>query len=348
MPLEVIKKPTFVRLMLGVVLLILPLLAWVDYQQGYVIAAVIDSLAVVALLGLILTVDRLGVRQVARLALLVAFVLAAIGSVDKLGSTPNLVWFPVMPVLYVFLGGLRLGCVLTVCHYFFISVSYFFIPSVNGSLETSTWLQVSLAYWTASVLAFSYEYVQQQLNDRLRAMAERDRLTGLLNRRGMETRLEELAAFLERNDVVVTLALLDIDHFKDVNDRHGHDVGDSVLADTGRQLSGAFRRSDYVARWGGEEFLVVLTRTDLEQATPVLDGLRQSFAQTRSLPQTTITMSIGATEWVPGETLEAALKRADTALYQAKQQGRNRISTAPSENSRPASRDNVLPLSRIR
>jgi diguanylate cyclase (GGDEF)-like protein len=118
---------------------------------------------------------------------------------------------------------------------------------------------------------------------------------------------------------------MDIDHFKLVNDQHGHDVGDSVLTEVSNQLTAAFRSSDYVSRWGGEEFLIALTRTGIDDASLVLDRLRAQIADSRRLSRTPVTMSIGSTEWRPGEDLHTALKRADTALYEAKDAGRNRI-----------------------
>ena len=325
MSLETMQRPTFVRLMLGVALSVLPLLAFVDYQNGYYLATLIDGVAAIALLSLAVSVKWLGVSRVARLTLVVVFVLAAIGSIDKLDSTANLAWLPVMPVLYVYLGGLRAGVILTVCHFLIISAAHTLMPS--ATIDSSVWLQVSLAYFTTATLAISYEFVQERLTAQLRELAERDRLTGLLNRRGMEKRLLELSNFLSRHDVVVTLALMDIDHFKLVNDQHGHDVGDSVLAEISGQLAAAFRSSDYVSRWGGEEFLIAMTRTGIDDASLVLDRFRAQIADSRCLSRTPVTMSIGSTEWRPGEELDTALKRADTALYKAKDSGRNRMAT---------------------
>jgi diguanylate cyclase (GGDEF)-like protein len=163
----------------------------------------------------------------------------------------------------------------------------------------------------------------------LRALADHDPLTGLLNRRGMEERLRELSGFLERHEVVVTLALLDVDHFKRVNDEHGHDVGDAVLGEISRELQRVFRDSDYLARWGGEEFLVALTHTDLRQATSVLERLRAEIHGVSVFSVPSITLSMGAAEWRPGKDLNAALKQADVALYEAKKKGRNKLVAAP-------------------
>jgi len=320
------KQPVLVRLMLGIALVILPAVAWVDYGQGFLFSAMVEVFAAMALLMLTLSIRPLGAKRSAQLTLLIMFCLAALGSVEKLGSTPNFAWFSVMPFLYISIGGLRLGGCLTAAHFVFIAACYLLLeqPLVT-EIDTGTWIQVALAYFTAAGLAVSYEFGQRQLRLRLRALADHDPLTGLLNRRGMEKRLEELSSFLRRHDIVVTLALLDIDHFKQVNDKYGHDVGDTVLKEIGRELKRIFRTSDYLARWGGEEFLVALTHTNIDDATQVLERLRAEIAGLREFSVPSITLSMGAAEWHPDVDLSAALKQADVALYEAKERGRNNL-----------------------
>ena len=141
----------------------------------------------------------------------------------------------------------------------------------------------------------------------------------------MEKRLQELAGFLSRQELVVTLALLDVDRFKLVNDEHGHDVGDRVLAGFGAALKRVFRSSDCLARWGGDEFLVALPQTTANEAQQVLERLRAEIAEPGADGLPIITVSIGAVEWRPGVALGATLKQADLALYQAKNGGRNEL-----------------------
>lgn len=320
------KQPTLVRLMMGIALVILPGVAWVDYQQGYLFSMAVEIFAAVALLSMVFLIRHLGVERSIRITLILMFVLAVLGSIEKLDSTPNFAWFTVMPFLYISVGGLRLGGVLTVAHFALIAGFYLsFAADVAATLDTGTWLQVGFAYLTAAGLAVSYEYAQKQLRRRLHALADHDSLTGLLNRRGMEKRLGELESFLARHKVPVTLALLDIDHFKKVNDEHGHDVGDAVLRELARELRRVFRNSDYIARWGGEEFLVALTHTHLEEGTEVLERLRGEIAGSRAFSVPSITLSMGAAEWHAGLGLAEALKQADRALYGAKDQGRNAL-----------------------
>ena len=326
LPSHLLKQPTLIRLMMGVALLILPGVAWVDYQQGYLVSMAIELFAAAALLTMVLLVGRLGVERSIRVTLTLMFVLAALGSIEKLDSTPNFAWFTVMPFLYISVGGLRFGGFLAAAHFLVIAVFYLsFAADVVAELDSGTWLQVVLAYLTAAGLALSYEHVQRQLRQRLHALADHDPLTGLLNRRGMEKRLSEMESFLGRHKVPVTLALLDIDHFKRVNDAHGHDVGDAVLRELARELKRVFRNSDYIARWGGEEFLVALTNTGLDDGTEVLERLRNEIAGSNTFSVPSITLSMGAAQWHAETGLSTALKQADRALYGAKDQGRNAL-----------------------
>jgi diguanylate cyclase (GGDEF)-like protein len=323
---RILKQPTLVRLMVIIALVILPAVAWVDLQQAYYFAATVELAAAAALLGMIFLIHPLGVERSMRVTLVVMFILAVLGSIEKLDSTPNFAWFTVMPFLYISVGGLRLGGILTVSHFIIIASCYLsFARPVIETLAVGAWMQVGLAYVTASGLAVSYEYTQRQLRNRLHSLADHDPLTGLLNRRGMAKRLEEMKSFLNRNRVPITLALIDIDHFKQVNDAYGHDVGDTVLKELSGELTRVFRSSDYIARWGGEEFLVAMTNSDLAASTAVLERLRSEIADSCAFSVPSITLSMGAAQWHTDMDLETALKQADTALYGAKGGGRNAL-----------------------
>lgn len=167
---------------------------------------------------------------------------------------------------------------------------------------------------------------QQYLLER----TERDNLTGLLNRHAFDRRLRALfgpsvAAVRDgKTPPPRCLALIDIDHFKEVNDRYGHLLGDEVLVQVARLLRGAFRGYDQLFRYGGEEFLVVLQHTTIEQGARALERFRQTVAEHRFPQLDQITVSIGLTAITGGDLPTTLLDRADKALYQAKQTGRNR------------------------
>jgi diguanylate cyclase (GGDEF)-like protein len=163
---------------------------------------------------------------------------------------------------------------------------------------------------------------------------ELDGLTGLHNRQAFDVRIKRLvlsASFGERRshaDAAAphsSLALLDIDHFKAVNDKYGHLYGDEVLVQFARLLGRAFRHQDMLFRYGGEEFAVVLAGTPAAAAVPVLDSFRRTL-EGYSFPQIGCkTVSVGVADIVPGESVDTIINRADKALYHAKQNGRNQV-----------------------
>jgi diguanylate cyclase len=155
-----------------------------------------------------------------------------------------------------------------------------------------------------------------------------DPLTGLPNRREFNDRLEERMAAWGRRREVFSLLFLDVDHFKKLNDQHGHLAGDQVLAAIGRALRGAVRREDSVARYGGEEFAILLPNTSLEQAICVAQKVRNSVAAISvdlSGQQLVVTLSGGLAMIAGDERAESLIQRADAALYMAKAAGRNRV-----------------------
>lgn len=152
-----------------------------------------------------------------------------------------------------------------------------------------------------------------------------DALTGLFNRRGMQAAMD---GWLQQG-APFSLILLDIDHFKLVNDQHGHDVGDHVLEFVAQKMRECSRGSDLLCRSGGEEFVILLPGAELEAALQVAERLRQTLAASHSPTGGPVTLSAGVAQWRGGdESAKALLKRADEALYRAKAEGRNRVLSA--------------------
>jgi len=171
----------------------------------------------------------------------------------------------------------------------------------------------------------------QSAMERLAEIAVRDSLTGLFNRRHFLERLDEELALAERGGRHLHVALIDLDHFKKVNDQHGHQVGDQVLrkfADVARR---ELRRSDVIARYGGEEFIVLFNEGSTADIQQVLERLRVQFAlacRNDINSQLQATLSAGLAVWQADDRAETITLRADRALYQAKHKGRNRLAVA--------------------
>ena len=180
----------------------------------------------------------------------------------------------------------------------------------------------------------------QHLNDeltRVHILSLTDELTELPNRRAFMRRLEDEVARVQRYGSPLSLALIDMDSFKSINDKLGHTAGDEVLRTFSNHVLSIFRHHDMVARYGGEEFAILLPNTDLNGTRRALEKVREQSSHTtfhyhnRSLPLPTF--SAGVALYRPGETSSNLIERADKALYRAKDQGRNRIEVASQEHT---------------
>jgi diguanylate cyclase (GGDEF)-like protein len=160
---------------------------------------------------------------------------------------------------------------------------------------------------------------------RVEVAAHTDYLTGAHNRLGIDELIAQESERTERYGGTFSVILLDIDHFKAVNDAHGHEAGDHVLQEVVACLRLELRSADQIGRWGGEEFLLLLPQADGEEAGRAAERLRDRVAAHRFVPAGPITISSGVATWRPGETRAALVARADAALYRAKDGGRNTV-----------------------
>jgi diguanylate cyclase (GGDEF)-like protein/hemerythrin-like metal-binding protein len=156
-------------------------------------------------------------------------------------------------------------------------------------------------------------------------LASTDLLTSAWNRRHFEQAVEGEVHRSTRYGHPMTLILLDIDHFKRINDSFGHPVGDQVIREVASCILSAIRLSDSLTRWGGEEFLVLMPNTGISHAIALAERIRESIAAHEFVGIGQITASLGLAEYIPSEPRDAWLDRADRAMYRAKNQGRNRI-----------------------
>lgn len=235
--------------------------------------------------------------------LFVASGAAAVGALSSSRTAVFLEWVLVMPYMYATVFNLWLGILLTL------------------TLSDRVQHQLALARDRA-------ESARQQLaqaNRELEVLSVTDKLTALFNRVKLDRVLTAELARAHRYGSALSVVMLDIDHFKVVNDTFGHNIGDDVLVDIADTLRVSVRNSDTVGRWGGEEFLVILPSTDLDQAGAVAEKVRGRVADLKLPTVGQVTVSLGVAEYQAGDTEQQLVARADIALYAAKEGGRNRV-----------------------
>lgn len=209
-------------------------------------------------------------------------------------------------------------------------VTAFVFPVGNGILDTSVPHLVYITSFSFGTVLLSVSLVlmaTERLHAELTYLASHDSLTNALTRRHMN---EVCAMELERsqrNGHSMALLVMDLDHFKLVNDTHGHQRGDQLLVDFVAKVHALLRRPDQLGRFGGEEFVALLPETTLEEARGVAERIRAACAGTEQNPARTV--SIGVTiNHTAGDSVDSLIARADAAMYQAKAKGRNRVETA--------------------
>lgn len=195
-------------------------------------------------------------------------------------------------------------------------------PLIYTAYQISSWR--NKLFTQRRELKAALEQVQQ--------LATHDSLTGLFNRRHMQDKLENAVMRFDRYGERFTVALIDLDHFKHINDRHGHRVGDESLAAFASAALGVLRDTDTIARWGGEEFLILMPNTSREKTLVALERLRVAMvdcALSATVPLLRVTFSAGVAVHDSFTALSHTVERADQALYEAKHTGRNRVVVAP-------------------
>lgn len=260
------------------------------------------------------------------------------------GRAPSVIWFAVCPMLAASGGGLARGiwwlcagllAMLTIYVGDLIGifpapvVSDLFVLSFIGNAGFLLLVGVFLIFYELNNAA-----AIRRLNDAMRTighMAISDELTGILNRRELIRLAQQEGLRAERYGHAVSLCLLDVDHFKSVNDTYGHRAGDEVLKQVAQEIGQMMRSTDFFGRYGGEEFLLIMSGTGQSGALEFAERVREAVQRLAipTLPGVAVTISIGVAQCAPGQSVDQALDRADAALYRAKGGGRNGVELHP-------------------
>ncbi len=202
------------------------------------------------------------------------------------------------------------------------------IPVLFKYLDSVVFIAIIATIFLTSCFGFVFSKSVRNQYQLLEQLAIKDDLTGTGNRRALNSKLDEVAAISDRNKLPVSLIMLDIDNFKQINDIHGHSMGDQVLVKISSLIENRLRMTDSLYRYGGEEFIITPLELDRNKAAKVAENIRLLVEGSTLISEKQITVSLGVAEYQPGESVEQWLKRADNALYFAKGNGRNQVHIA--------------------
>lgn len=316
-------KEVYLPLLLSAVgaLGVLPFAILRFIQQAW-LAAIVDTIVVIGFITLGYFVYRTRKVRAASRAIALLCVAGVLTTVYVIGPQQVYWTYPALMAIFyltspkeaVAFALVTLGALLPV-----------FIPA-NDSEIAST---VIITIIVTTAFAFAFSLITNRQSEQLMQMATKDPLTGAGNRRALEIRLEQSIHRFRRSNETASLVLLDLDHFKSVNDKHGHAVGDLILKHIADIINLRIRITDSLFRIGGEEFVIVLDGQDLQKAGHLAEQLRVLVEANEIVQDKSVTISLGVAEIKEGETGDAWLNRADAAMYCAKADGRNATSLSP-------------------
>lgn len=286
----------------------------------YMIAA--DSAAAVVLVLNLLWYRRHGNATIVTVGGLGPVVVICVLGAHMVGSQVLSLLCPTCLVAF-FLMGRRGGALFTAATLAVVLAWVVFLDPLTVDQRAPVDMMVSVAL--VGVVGYVYESVRRTYARKLERLSSTDPLTGALNRRSCERLLGAELRRAERYGRPLSVVLLDIDHFKRINDEHGHAVGDAVLRDVADRVRATIRQNDALVRWGGEEFLVVLPETHAEGARVAAERIRAVVGREPAGPGVPATLSGGVSTASAGDDQDSLVQRADEHLYRAKHAGRDRI-----------------------
>ncbi|WP_323815229.1 GGDEF domain-containing protein [Cellvibrio sp. NN19] len=289
----------------------------IRYFNGEYLNALVDLAIVAVSVSSALYTWRHG--QVTKAISIITSILYSAGAVIVAHLNDPIFVFWLFPILLanVFLLGARAALMMNV-----VAIAAVTPIALNLPSTTSTLAMLASLLMCAS-MAYVFALLTHRQQHMLQSIAIQDPLTQLGNRRAMDEELRMSMEDCARNQTPATLIVLDLDFFKMVNDKFGHNLGDVVLVDLANLLKKRIRKTDRVFRFGGEEFVVLTRNTALKEALKIAEQLRKQIEAELKDPDGALTASFGCAQLHPDETADEWFERADKAVYQAKQQGRN-------------------------
>ncbi len=316
-------KESSLLLLSGILAVVLTPLAYIRLRNEHFTLALVDAGIVCVMLLLFVFVYVSRRTRTAGILIALGFIAAALMCTLLLG-VGEIYWaFPALMVAYFMLDTRQA----TILAGGFVAC---FLTILWGVLPAVTLIKICLTLFVTVLLANAFSLTTRRQLETLRRIANVDPLTGAGNRRAQNLKLDAANEIFRRHNSPVCVLILDIDHFKKINDSHGHIKGDQVLVDLCELVRHSTRVTESVYRYGGEEFVLVAEQTAMDTATILAEKLRSRIERQVFASGIQLTVSIGVAELQRGEGREAWLGRADAALYRAKGRGRNQVVVADS------------------
>lgn len=289
----------------------------IRYLEGNTAGVIID---LVLMLGIITFVSYARYSNKPRVASVITavFINSGVAAIIANNGVDSFLWiYPVFAATFFLAKPIEALCISFVTGFFLTT-----LPGIFDTFSLNSYIMTSIMLSLSALVYASYGQKQLRLLETLNTV---DPLTGAFNRRALNSDLEAALSNAKRNGTEQLLAILDLDHFKAVNDKHGHAAGDKVLKLLVTITMANIRKHDQLYRFGGEEFVLLIPDINPQQQLAFIQKLRSIIKNQLKTPDgEKVTVSFGAAAWVPGTTMDTWLKRADDALYLAKAGGRDR------------------------
>lgn len=289
----------------------------IRFMQDNIAGAIIDLALVLGIITLVTYARRTNKPRLAS-AITAVFINAGVAAIIVNNGADSFLWiYPVFAATFFLARPIEALCISLVTGGFLAT-----LPDIFDTISMDSYIMTSAMLSMSAFVYASYGQRQLRLMETLNTI---DPLTGAFNRRALDSDMAAALSNAERHGTQQLLAILDLDHFKDVNDKYGHAVGDQVLKSLVTITTAHIRKHDRFYRFGGEEFVLLIPEISYEQQHAFIQKLKTVIQNELKTPDgKKVTVSLGAAPWVANTTMDTWLKRADDALYLAKEGGRDR------------------------
>ncbi len=299
--------------------------SYIDFNQGDIITAYTELImSIICLLNPILLMIFKNIRIITSINLLLIGAVFISATFEELPhDVSSLIWINTYPVASFILkgkGGLIWGLVFLLAFSTVIGIKGFLLKEdINYDYVADAYF----SYILILLIIYFYEEIYERSKIAWKKLATTDKLTNCINRYAFEDILNREVERARRYSYSLSLIIFDLDNFKEINDNHGHLKGDEVLKIVADITRNHLRKTDFLCRWGGEEFLILATYTDKRQAVQLAERMRKAIESYDFGLPFRVTASFGVTDLEPGDDIDSILARADKAMYEAKRRGKN-------------------------